>query len=94
VSEIGDAENISKSYVSRILRLALLALDIVEAILAGRGHQGMILEKLERPLPASWEGAAPAFLLSAFFQQSGLRAPAAGRRGFRAQRSKPARHAR
>ena len=25
VSEIGDAENISKSYVSRILRLALLA---------------------------------------------------------------------
>ena len=36
VSEIGDAENISKSYVSRILRLALLAPDIVEAILAGR----------------------------------------------------------
>jgi hypothetical protein len=34
VSEIGDAENISKSYVSRILRLALLALDIVEAPLA------------------------------------------------------------
>ena len=35
VSDIGDAENISKSYVSRILRLALLAPDIVEAILAG-----------------------------------------------------------
>ena len=31
VSEIGDAENISKSYVSRILRLALLAPDVVEA---------------------------------------------------------------
>jgi hypothetical protein len=29
-SEIGDVENISKSYVSRILRLALLAPDIVE----------------------------------------------------------------
>jgi hypothetical protein len=28
VSEIGDAEGISKSYVSRILRLALLAPDI------------------------------------------------------------------
>jgi hypothetical protein len=54
VSEIGDAENISKSYVSRILRLALLAPDIVEAILAGRRHQGMMLEQLERPLPASW----------------------------------------
>ena len=37
VSEIGDAENISKSYVSRILRLALLAPDIVEAIVAEGG---------------------------------------------------------
>ena len=55
VSEIGDAENISKSYVSRILRLALLAPDIVEAILAGRTNQGVMLEQLERPLPASWE---------------------------------------
>ena len=55
VSEIGDAENISKSYVSRILRLALLAPDIVDAILAGRTDQGMMLEMLERPLPASWE---------------------------------------
>jgi hypothetical protein len=36
VSEIGDAENISRSYVSRILRLALLAPDVIEAILAGR----------------------------------------------------------
>jgi hypothetical protein len=55
VSEIGDAENISKSYVSRILRLALLAPDLVEAILAGSTDQVLMLEKLERPLPASWE---------------------------------------
>ena len=55
VSEIGDAENISKSYVSRILRLALLAPDIVEAILAGTDDQALMLERLERPLPASWE---------------------------------------
>jgi hypothetical protein len=54
VSEIGDAENISKSYVSRILRLALLAPDIVEAIVAGRTGQSLMLEQLERPLPASW----------------------------------------
>jgi hypothetical protein len=44
VSEIGDAENISKSYVSRILRLALLAPDVVEAILAGRTDQVVLLE--------------------------------------------------
>jgi hypothetical protein len=54
VSELGDAENISKSYVSRILRLALLAPDIVEAILAGQKDQALMLEQLERPLPA-WE---------------------------------------
>jgi hypothetical protein len=55
VSEISDAENISKSYVSRILRLALLAPDTVEAILAGSTDQSLMLEQLERPLPASWK---------------------------------------
>jgi hypothetical protein len=55
VSEIGDAENISKSYVSRILRLALLAPDIIEMILEGQSDQTFMLERLERPLPASWE---------------------------------------
>ena len=54
VSEIGDAENISKSYVSRILRLALLAPDIIEAILVGRADQSLMLERLERPLPVTW----------------------------------------
>jgi hypothetical protein len=54
VSEIGDAEKISKSYVSRILRLALLGPDIVEAILAGETDAGLMLESLERPLPGSW----------------------------------------
>src|ERR687897_785991 len=43
VSEIGDAENISKSYVSRILRMA---------------EQSLMLDKLERPLPASWASSA------------------------------------
>jgi hypothetical protein len=54
VSEIGDVEDISKSYVSRILRLALLAPDIVDTILAGSADQSLMLERLERPLPASW----------------------------------------
>jgi hypothetical protein len=40
--------------VRGILRLALLALDIIEAILAGRADQGLMLYNLERPLPASW----------------------------------------
>jgi hypothetical protein len=55
VSDIGDAEDISKSYVSRILRLALLAPDIIEMILEGRSDQAFLLAQLERPLPASWD---------------------------------------
>jgi hypothetical protein len=55
VTEISEAEVINKSYVSRILRLALLAPDIVEAILMGRTDQALMLDRLEQPLPASWE---------------------------------------
>ena len=55
VTEIAEAEKISKSYVSRILRLALLAPDLVEAILGGWADQRMMLEKLERPLPVGWQ---------------------------------------
>jgi hypothetical protein len=54
VSEIGDTENISKSYVSRILGLALLSPDIIDAILARSADQSLMLVRLERPLPASW----------------------------------------
>jgi hypothetical protein len=39
----------------RILRLVLLVPDIIEAIVAGRTNQALILERLERPLPASWK---------------------------------------
>ena len=41
--------------MSRILRLARLAPDIIDAILAGRADQSLVLERLERPLLASWE---------------------------------------
>jgi hypothetical protein len=55
VSDIGDAENIWKSYVSCIFRWALLAPDILETILKGRAEQGLVLQRLEQPLPALWE---------------------------------------
>jgi hypothetical protein len=55
VTEISEAEAIGKSYVSRILRLALLAPGIVEEILDGRVDHPLMLEQLERPLPACWE---------------------------------------
>jgi hypothetical protein len=54
VTEISEAESIGKSYVSRILRLAVLAPSIVEEILDGHADHPLMLEQLERPLPASW----------------------------------------
>ena len=48
---VSEAEGLRKPSVSRILRLALLTPDIVEAILAGRR---LMLERLET-LPANWE---------------------------------------
>jgi hypothetical protein len=55
VTEIAEAERIGKSYVNWILRLALLAPDIVEAIHGGWANQRVMLERLERPVPMGWE---------------------------------------
>jgi hypothetical protein len=55
VRELAEAKQIGPSYVSRILRLTLLAPDIVEAILAGQTDHAVMLQKLGRPLPASWQ---------------------------------------
>jgi hypothetical protein len=52
MNEIAEAERIRKCYVSRILRLALLAPDIVEAIVGSWADQQVMLEQLERLLPA------------------------------------------
>lgn len=55
LAEIAAAEKLSPSYVSRIARMALLAPDIIEPILAGTLNQGVILDRLEKGLPVEWE---------------------------------------
>ena len=55
VDEIARAEGINASYVSRILRLTLLAPDIVEAILDGRQPPALTMARLMKPLPVAWE---------------------------------------
>ena len=55
IDEIAAAEKINDSYVSRLLRLTLLAPDIVEAILDGRQAEGMTLPGLMEPFPVEWE---------------------------------------
>jgi hypothetical protein len=54
IAELARAEKINESYVCRVLRLTLLAPDIVEAILDGRQPEVM-LPKLMGPLPVGWE---------------------------------------
>ena len=55
LEEIADAENINPSYVSRLLRMTLLAPDIVEAILAGRQPPALTMARAMQPFPCSWE---------------------------------------
>ena len=54
IEEIADAENINSSYVSRVLRMTLLAPEIVEAILAGRQPEGLTMARAMQPFPWEW----------------------------------------
>ena len=54
VGEIATREKINKSYVSRILRLTLLAPEIVEAILDGRHAPEMTLRGLMKGVAVEW----------------------------------------
>ncbi|MGK7868868.1 hypothetical protein [Falsiroseomonas sp. E2-1-a20] len=55
INELAAAEMINSSYVSRLLRLTLLAPGIVEAILDGRQPEPMTLPALMEPFPVEWE---------------------------------------
>jgi len=55
LEEIADAEKINPSYVSRLLRMTLLAPEIVEAILAGRQPEGLTMSRAIRPFALEWQ---------------------------------------
>jgi hypothetical protein len=55
IAEIAAAEKINETYVGRVLRLTLLAPDIVEAIMGGRQPAEMTLAVLMKPSPVLWE---------------------------------------
>lgn len=54
IREIAAAEKINETYVGRILRLTLLAPEIVDAILAGRHPASLQLEVLTKRFPVDW----------------------------------------
>lgn len=61
LAEIADKERINRSYVSRTIRLSLLAPDIVEAILKGAQPATLRLADLEAPFAIDWQEQRAAF---------------------------------
>ena len=61
LTELAEAENINRSYLSRVLRLTLLAPDVVEAILDGKQGPEITLHRLIEPFPVEWVRQAKHF---------------------------------
>ena len=56
ITELAAAEKIDRSYLCRVLRLTLLAPELVEAILDGRQAEEVTLPVLIKGFPVEWEG--------------------------------------
>ena len=54
IAELAEREGIAPSYMTRVLRLTLLAPDIVEAILDARQRPEVTLARVLEPFPAEW----------------------------------------
>jgi hypothetical protein len=54
IGELAEREGIAPSYMTRVLRLTLLAPDIVEAILDGRQGSEVTLAQVLEPFPSEW----------------------------------------
>ena len=55
IAELAEREAIAPSYMTRVLRLTLLAPGIVEAILEGKQGPEVTLARVLEPFPAGWE---------------------------------------
>ena len=54
-AELAKAEKVNDSYLSRVLRLTLLAPEIVEAIITGQQPPTLQVDDLLKPLPLDWQ---------------------------------------
>ncbi|SLN75196.1 MULTISPECIES: hypothetical protein [Roseobacteraceae] len=61
IAELAEREGIASSYMTRVLRLTLLAPNIVEAILDGRHKPDLTLARVMEPFPAIWTGQKDLF---------------------------------
>jgi hypothetical protein len=62
--ELAAAEGLDRGYVGRMLSLAILAPDIVNAILDGPATPGLGMPQLSLPFPACWGAQRAHFGLS------------------------------
>ena len=61
IAELAEREGITVSYLTRLLRMTLLAPDLVVAILDGRQGLEVTLARLMEPFPAEWADQTLAF---------------------------------
>ena len=54
IAELAELEGIAPSYITRVMRLTLLAPDIVEAILDGAQGPEVTLARVLDPFPVCW----------------------------------------
>ena len=54
IGDLARSEKIAPSYVSRVLRLTLLAPHILEAIMEGRQDPEITLARMLEPFPVEW----------------------------------------
>lgn len=55
IAELAEREGIAPSYMTRVLRLTLLAPDVIEAILDGRQSAEVTLAGVLKDVPLVWE---------------------------------------
>jgi len=61
IEDMAKSENISPSFVSRILRMAYLTPTVVEAILDGKYPAQLTMKDLMEPFPMEWDAQAKHF---------------------------------
>ncbi len=62
ITEMAAAEKIERGYLGTLLRLCLLAPDMIQAILDGQQPGGVALPRLLGPVPADWSEQRQALL--------------------------------
>ena len=61
ITELAEHEKLALTYMTRVLRLSLLAPEIVEVILDGQQSPEVMLAALMEPFPVAWEGQIEQF---------------------------------